>query len=137
MRNLKPYKRPLDVRMWHHLCQFKQMLYQMDRPLEQLRVLTEALAAAKPELVPLPVWARRRTIYHLFGIPGRKLDQLLAEGVVRTVKLGQVKNSARLFRVEDVDRALLAIAAGRKPPRPQYRATRTAKRRAQGRDGAR
>ena len=129
MRSLKPYKRALDVRMWHHLVQFREMLGQMGQSVEQLRVLTEALAAAKPESAPLPVWARRRMIDHLFGIGWRKLDQFRLEGFIRSVKLGQAKNSARLFRVEDVDRALLAIAAGRKPTRPQYRATRTAERR--------
>ena len=92
-------------------------------------VLPVERSRASPSARTGSVPPNRKTVYHLFGIPGRKLDRLLAEGVVRTVKLGQAKSGARLYRVEDVDRALLAIAAGRKPARPRYQATRTAERR--------
>jgi hypothetical protein len=130
MRNFRPYKRPLDVRMWHHLARFGQMLAGMERSVDQLRVLSEVLAAAdRMEPVPFPVWADRKVVYQLFGIPSRVLTRLRTEGVVRTAKFREARRSATLCRVEDVDRALLAMAAGRNPTRPRHQATRTVKRR--------
>lgn len=94
------------------------------------RLLSEALAAAnRIEPAPFPVWGDRKTIYHLFGMPSRALTGLRAKGIVRTAKLGDAKQSATLYRLEDVDRALLAMATGNEPTRPRYQATRTAKRR--------
>ena len=49
----------------------------------------------------------------MFRTPVRKLAQLQGEGSVRTVRLGEARQSAILYRVEDVDRALLAMATGR------------------------
>ena len=64
---------------------------QTERPLQQLRVLSETLAVAyRTEPPPSPVWGNRKTIGHLIGISGKKPDQLRLEGVVRAVRLSAV-----------------------------------------------
>lgn len=66
-------------------------------------------------------WADRRTILRLFSIPQRKLDGLYGIGAIRSAKFGNKQQSARVYRVADVDAALTALAEGREPRRPPVR----------------
>ena len=61
------------------------------------------------------VWASRAETLRLFGIPHRQLDHLVRQAAIHAVKLGHKRQSVRLFRVEDVDRALTCMSEGREP----------------------
>ncbi len=71
-----------------------------------------------------PEWASRQTVLDLFGLPHRHLTRLAADGLIRTCKFGGHKQSARLFKVADVEEAMAAIAVGREPRRPITRGGR-------------
>ena len=56
------------------------------------------------------LWAKRRTVLTIFELPVRKLDNFVLEGWVRTAKLGNCKQSARLYNIDDVRATLNALA---------------------------
>ncbi len=66
---------------------------------------------------PQQKWAPRRWILDRFGLPVRVFDRAVAEGYVRSAKFGETQQAARLFFVPDVERLMLAVAAGRAPLR--------------------
>ena len=58
-----------------------------------------------------PIWGKRKTVIRWFGISARRLDEMMLEGYVRSVKFGG-KSGQRLFRLEDVDDTLKRLAYG-------------------------
>lgn len=59
----------------------------------------------------LPVWAKARTINHLFGIHKQWLNQLVNDGQVRKRRAGQSRQSASVYRVADVADYLEGVTA--------------------------
>lgn len=66
-------------------------------------------------------WGDKKTLRRLFSVPVRKLDALVADGLIRTCKFGSCQQSARLYRIGDLEDALLALSEGREPRRPAVR----------------
>lgn len=64
-----------------------------------------------------PKWASRSWVHKNFGVPFRQFDKAVAQGLIRSAKFGSTQQSTRVFRVDDLERLLLAVAAGRKPIR--------------------
>jgi hypothetical protein len=71
-----------------------------------------------------PLWGDARQVAVLFGLSPRRLRQLLETGGLRSLKLGKSRASRRLYRIQDVDRALVALAEGRAPHRQAVRRSR-------------
>lgn len=63
-------------------------------------------------------WGDKKTVRMLFGVPIRKLDALVRDGLVRSYKFGACQQSARLYRIADLEDVLLALSTGREPRRP-------------------
>ena len=63
------------------------------------------------------VWAHRRWVRERYGIPVRVLDRAITDGHIRTVKFGENRQSSRLIYVADVEKFMLALAAGKLPRR--------------------
>jgi hypothetical protein len=74
------------------------------------------------------LWANLRTVREIFGISGHKLTEFVSNGWVRGAKLGETKQSNRLYNVQDISRALECIARGHKPGRRPYKPTRRVRR---------
>jgi hypothetical protein len=70
-----------------------------------------------------PIWGSRKTVRRWFGLSQRRLDEMVLEGWVRSVKFGG-RSATRLFRLEDVDEALKMLARGSTPRRPGLRGRR-------------
>lgn len=64
-----------------------------------------------------PKWAPRRWILQRYGIPIRAFEAAVGAGYIRSAKWGASKQARRVFYVSDVERLLLAVAAGRTPVR--------------------
>lgn len=77
-------------------------------------------------------WAQKQDVLDAFGLPDRRLRELVAEGYVRSLKLSGGRSALRLFNVADVSNVLEALAAGLEPtlpPEPRFRPSRKARRR--------
>ena len=59
----------------------------------------------------LPIWAKARTINHLFGIHKQWLNQLVNDGQVRKRRAGESRQSASVYRVADIAEYLEGGAA--------------------------
>ena len=64
-----------------------------------------------------PIWGKRKTVERWFGISSHRLEEMVWEGYVRSVKFGG-KSGQRLFRLEDIDETLKKLAYGHTPRRP-------------------
>jgi hypothetical protein len=64
-----------------------------------------------------PRWAPRRWILDHFGLPIRAFDRAIADGYIRSAKFGDSRQAARVFLVQDCERYMLELAAGRTPRR--------------------
>lgn len=62
-------------------------------------------------------WASRRWILERYSLPIRKFEEAVGNGVVRSVKFSESRQGARVFLISDVEKLMLALAAGRKPSR--------------------
>ena len=54
------------------------------------------------KMVPRPFWGRAKQVYDLFGVTEKILRRLVAQGHVRTRKLGDSQNAIRIFSVTDL-----------------------------------
>jgi len=64
-----------------------------------------------------PEWADRSTVSDLFHLPRRQLNALVTAGCVRSLKMGQYRQCARLFSVKDIRAVLDDMARGLEPRR--------------------
>lgn len=71
-----------------------------------------------------PRWGKREVVYRTFGLSRRKLREFALNGWVRAAKLGSAAQAGRVFCLGDVAAVLFALAEGREPRRPPYKATR-------------
>jgi len=53
----------------------------------------------------------------IFGLPYSYLQSLVSEGVVRSIKFGNQKQSGRLYCSVDIEAALERMSVGRRPRR--------------------
>lgn len=64
------------------------------------------------------LWAKRVYVREVLSLSDRKLDEVVTDGFVRTVKDGEAQQAPRLFFVPDIETYLLTVAEGGVPERP-------------------
>ena len=69
-------------------------------------------------------WLRKAAALRHYQTGWRRVDEYVRQGWVRSAKLGEGRNSTRLYSAQDLDRVLSDLAAGRKPRRAGGRAGR-------------
>jgi len=75
----------------------------------------------EPVTVERPLWGNAADVKRIFGMTYAILKKLTKQGRIRSWKLGESKQSARLYRISDIDELLLSEATGQPPVycRPQ------------------
>lgn len=63
----------------------------------------------------LPTYASRNKIHEEFGVHEKILKSWSIKGYIRTAKLGDNRQSGRLYRVADVVEALEHLTVGKQP----------------------
>jgi len=69
------------------------------------------------ETPKLPRWIDKPTATKEFGVSGRTLDRLVAQGYVRSYKSSDARQARRVYRASDIETTMDLMAGGELPPR--------------------
>ena len=71
--------------------------------------------AREPQSAGRQLWGNAKDVQRIFGMSYAVLKKLVKQGRIRSWKLGESLQSARLYRIDDIDELLLSEATGQAP----------------------